>query len=174
MKAIIANPLVRSTIKLSDTHVPPINTRTKYADVTNLNRAKGSPEGRRPFGRVKGQRSLGSPNKHADTVCRCHQLNRAKGSREELPCRVKGQRPLGSPNKHADIVCSCHQLNRAKGSREELPCRVKGQRPLGSPNKHADIVCSCHQLNRAKGSREELPCGVKGQRPSGHLFIRPS
>ena len=35
MKAIIANPLVRSTIKLSDTHVPPINTRKLYANATN-------------------------------------------------------------------------------------------------------------------------------------------
>ena len=42
--------------------------------------------------------------KHAGIVCKCHQLNRAKGSREELPCKVKGQRPLGSPNKHAGIV----------------------------------------------------------------------
>ena len=32
-------------------------------------------------------------DKHAGIVCRSHQLNRAKGSREELPCRVQGQRP---------------------------------------------------------------------------------
>ena len=42
-------------------------------------------------------RTVGSLDKHADTVCKCHQLNREKGSREELPCRVKGQRPLRSP-----------------------------------------------------------------------------
>ena len=40
-------------------------------------------------------RTVGSPDKHADTVCKCAQLNRAEGSREELPCGVKGQRPLG-------------------------------------------------------------------------------
>ena len=45
-------------------------------------------------------------DQHAGIVCSCHQLNRAKGSREELPCRVQGQRPcwgqeakpLGSSN----------------------------------------------------------------------------
>ena len=43
-------------------------------------------------------------DQHAGIVCSCHQLNRAKGSREELPCRdsvpagVKGQSPLGLPN----------------------------------------------------------------------------
>ena len=45
-------------------------------------------------------------DQHAGIVCRSHQLNRAKGSREELPCRVQGQRPcwgqgakpLGSSN----------------------------------------------------------------------------
>ena len=36
-------------------------------------------------------------DKHADTVCKCAQPNRAKGSREELPCGVKGQSPLRSP-----------------------------------------------------------------------------
>ena len=32
-------------------------------------------------------------DQHAGIVCSCHQPNRAKGSREELPCRVQGQRP---------------------------------------------------------------------------------
>ena len=44
----------------------------KHADTVcnraQLNRAKGSPEGRRPFGGVKGQRPLGSPNQHAEVV----------------------------------------------------------------------------------------------------------
>ena len=90
-------------------------------------------------------------DKHAEEVSRSHQLHRAKGSREELPCRVKGQRPLGSPNQHAEAVCSRHQLNRAKGSREELPCGVKGQCPLGLPKKR-------------RGSREAILstrfCGI--------------
>ena len=33
-------------------------------------------------------------DQHAGIACRRHQPNRAKGSREELPCRVQGQRPL--------------------------------------------------------------------------------
>ena len=32
-------------------------------------------------------------DKHADTVCKCAQPNRAKGSRDFVPCRVQGQRP---------------------------------------------------------------------------------
>ena len=89
-------------------------------------------------------------DKHAEEVSRSHQLHRAKGSREELPCRVKGQRPLGFPNQHAEAVCSRHQLNRAKGAREELPCGVKGQRPWVS--------------QKRRGSREAILstrfCGV--------------
>ena len=80
-------------------------------------------------------RTAGSLDKHADTLCSRHQLNRAEGSREELPCGVKGQRPLGLPNKHAEEVCRSHQLNRAKGSPEgRRPFGgVKGQRPLRLP-----------------------------------------
>ncbi len=73
-------------------------------------------------------RTAGSPDKHADTVCSRHQLNRAEGSREELPCGVKGQRPLGSPNQHAGTLCSCAQPNREKGvERVEDPSRVQGR-----------------------------------------------
>ena len=41
------------------------------------------------------RRGLGErmTDKHAGIACRRHQPNRAKGSREELPCRVQGQRP---------------------------------------------------------------------------------
>ena len=80
-------------------------------------------------------RTAGSLDKHAGTLCSRHQLNREKGSREELPCGVKGQRPLGLPNKHAEEVCSRHQLNRAKGSPEgRRPFGgVKGQCPLRLP-----------------------------------------
>ena len=108
-------------------------------------------------------RTAGSPDKHADTVCSRHQLNRAEGSREELPCGVKGQRPWGSPNQHAGTLCSCAQPNREKGvERVEDPLAgSRGSAPLGSPNQHAGTLCSCAQPNRAKGSREELPCTRK-------------
>ena len=108
-------------------------------------------------------RTAGSPDKHADTVCSRHQLNRAEGSREKLPCGVKGQRPLGSPNQHAGTLCSCAQPNREKGvERVEDPLAgSRGSAPLGSPNQHAGTLCSCAQPNRAKGSREELPCTRK-------------
>ena len=45
------------------------------------------------------------PHQHAEEVCKCAQLHRAKGSRDEVPCGVQRQRlwwglgakPLGSP-----------------------------------------------------------------------------
>ena len=48
-------------------------------------------------------------HKHAKTVCRCHQLNRAKGSREELPCGVQRQslwlrQMLHHPQAHPAVV----------------------------------------------------------------------
>ena len=59
MKAIIANPPWRSTIKLSDTHVPPINTRTQYADVTNSIARKG--QGRNSLAGSRGSAPWVSP-----------------------------------------------------------------------------------------------------------------
>ena len=111
-------------------------------------------------------RTAGSPDKHADTVCSRHQLNRAEGSREELPCGVKGQRPLGSPNQHAGTLCSCAQPNREKGvERVEDPLAgSRGSAPLGSPNQHAGTLCSCAQPNREKGvERVEDPSRVQGR-----------
>ena len=73
-------------------------------------RSLRSPSGllrlRLPCGKVEGEAWGRRTNKHAGIVCRRHQPNRAKGSREELPCRVQGQRPcwgqgakpLGSSN----------------------------------------------------------------------------
>ena len=46
--------------------------------------------GKAAFGERNLRRKV---DKHAGIVCSCHQLNRAKGSREKLPCRVQGQRP---------------------------------------------------------------------------------
>ena len=130
-------------------------------------------------------------NQHAEEVCKCAQLHRAKGSRDEVPCGVQRQRlwrglgaaPLGlPPNQHAEEVCKCAQLNRAKGSRDEVPCGVQRQRlwrglgaaPLGlPPNQHAEEVCKCAQLNRAKGSRDEVPCGVQRQRLWWGLGAKP-
>ena len=63
--------------------------------------------GKAAFGERNLRRKV---DKHAGIVCSCHQLNRAKGSREGtssrfiLPCRVKGQRPLVFPHKHAKAV----------------------------------------------------------------------
>ena len=40
---------------------------------------------------------IAAKKQHAHTAWKRSQLNREKGSREELPCGVKGQRPLGLP-----------------------------------------------------------------------------
>ena len=64
-----------------------------------------------------------SLHKHAGIVCSRHQPNRAKGSREELPCGVKGQRPLGhschtSPSARSQPTTSiCHADSSAAGVR---------------------------------------------------------
>ncbi len=68
---------------------------------------------------VKGEISAKDMDKHAGIVCSCHQLNRAKGSREELPCVP----PINTRNS-----IECHQLNREKGvERVEDPSRVQGR-----------------------------------------------
>ena len=45
---------------------------------------------------TRGKKRLGErmTDQHAGIVCRRHQPNRAKGSREELPCRVQGSSTL--------------------------------------------------------------------------------
>ena len=105
-------------------------------------------------------RTAGSPDKHADTVCSRHQLNRAEGSREKLPCGVKGQRPLGSPNQHAGTLCSCAQPNREKGvERVEDPSRVQG-RALPESRGRASGASPRPPIRKEKnGCKHRKPCG---------------
>ena len=74
-----------------------------------------------PLGKVSPQRRMRS-NKHAGTVWECHQLNRAKGSREELPCGVQRQSlwrlpPFTIPPSllSASTPCTCRGLLGACG-----------------------------------------------------------
>ena len=100
-------------------------------------------------------RTAGSPDKHADTVCSRYQLNRAEGSREELPWVP----PINTRALYAVVTNS---IARKGVQRVEDPLAgSRGSAPLGSPNQHAGTLCSCAQPNRAKGSREELPCTRK-------------
>ena len=103
-----------------------------------LNRAKGSPEGRRPFGGVKGQRPLGFPNQHAGAVCSCAQLNREKGSPEgRRPFGgVKGQRPWGPQSTRGRCMQSRSTQSRKRESRgSKTLWRGQGAAPLGFPGK---------------------------------------
>ena len=98
-----------------------------------LNREKGSPEGRRPFGRVKGQRPLRSPiNTRILYAVATNSIAKKGVQRVEDPLAGSRGSALGFPNQHAGAVCSRAQLNRAKGSPEgRRPFGgVKGQRPL--------------------------------------------
>ena len=72
-------------------------------------------------------------DQHAEEVCKCAQLHRAKGSRDEVPCGVQRQRlwrglgaaPLGLPQSTRGRSMRA----RSTPSRE----RVKGRSPLRSP-----------------------------------------
>ena len=119
----------------------PINTRKQYAVVTNSIARKG--QGRNSLW-GQGAAPFGFPNKHAKAVCSRHQLNRAKGSREELPCGVKGQRPLVS-------------INHEKGSRtENTAASAVGITSRASRSRNS---WSGKRCNRSGGSCRQPPDG---------------
>ena len=68
------------------------------------------------------KRGLGErmTDQHAGIACRRHQLNRAKGSREELPCRVQGQRPCWGLGQRPN----CSASDQSQGSRQQR-CRQR-------------------------------------------------
>ena len=67
-------------------------------------------------------------DKHADTVCKCAQPNRAKGSREELPCGVKGQSPLGSSiNTRALYAVALNSIAKRESRGSKTLWRVQGR-----------------------------------------------
>ena len=68
-------------------------------------------------------------DQHAGIVCSCHQLNRAKGSREGtssrfiLPCRVQGQRPCwGQGAKHLGSLFSVNPNKRRENQKNMWKC----------------------------------------------------
>ena len=78
-------------------------------------------------------RTAGSPDKHADTVCSRYQLNRAEGSREELPW-------VPPINTRAHYAVALNPIARRvsrgsktlRGCRAE-PCRSPEAEPLAPP-----------------------------------------
>ena len=79
-------------------------------------------------------------DQHAEEVCKCAQLHRAKGSREEVPCGVQRQRlwrglgaaPLGHPQSTRGRSMRAHSTQSRNGCREgRRPFAGAGQRPAG-------------------------------------------
>ena len=79
-------------------------------------------------------------NQHAEEVCKCAQLHRAKGSRDEVPCGVQRQRlwrglgaaPLGHPQSTRGRSMRAHSTQSRNGCREgRRPFAGAGQRPCG-------------------------------------------
>ena len=83
----------------ADTHVIGLyrglgtkGTPSKFASVKTNKLRWGCEAVQRAIAKPSGRaRRREIPASHAGKVCRCNQLNRAKGSREELPCGVQRQ-----------------------------------------------------------------------------------
>ena len=71
-----------------------------------------------------------TPHQHAERAGECHQANRAKGSRDEVPCGVQRQRlwSLAQERNPASARASSMKVSPTE-SRE----RVKGRSPLWRP-----------------------------------------
>ena len=116
--------------------------------------------------------TVGSPDKHAGTVCSCHQLNRAEGSPEgRRPFGgVKGQRPLGHPQSTRG---HCMQLSPTESrERESRGSKTlwwgQGATPLGSPpiNTRALYAVVPNSIARKGVQRVEDPLvGSRGNAP---------
>ena len=112
---------------------PRISTRKQYENVTNRIARKG--QGTKSLVESRGNASGRSrrsetPHQHAERAGECHQPNRAKGSRDEVPCGVQRQRLWSLPQERNPAS------TRGKGrgvSPTESRERVKGRSPLWSP-----------------------------------------
>ena len=117
--------------------------------------AKSNEKGR--FG-INTEPPFSCSNQHAEEVWACAQRNRAKGSRDEVPCGVQRQRlwrglgaaPLGHPQSTRGRSMRAHSTP----SRE----RVKGRSPLRSPEA-APLVGV-----RGKAPRLSLPQNLLNRR----------
>ena len=119
-------------------HCPARRPLNQRADVVcsraQFNRAKGSPEGRKPFGGVKGERALGSPiNTRAQHESALNPIARKGQGRNSL-AGSRGSAPWVPQSTRGRCMQSRATQSR-KGSPEgRRPFGgVKGQSPLGSP-----------------------------------------
>ena len=112
----------------------PQSTRGRCMQSRSIQSRKGSPEGRRPFGRVKGQSPLGSPiNTRAQHESALNPIARKGQGRNSL-AGSRGSAPWVPQSTRGRCMQSRATQSR-KGSPEgRRPFGgVKGQSPLGSP-----------------------------------------
>ena len=127
-------------------HCPARRPLNQHADVVcsraQFNRAKGSPEGRRPFGRVKGQSPLGSPintrAKHESAlnpIARKGQgRNSLAGSRGRAPWVPQSTRGRCMQSRSTQSRKGSPEGRRPFGRCRAEPCRSPEAEPLAPPS----------------------------------------
>ena len=159
MKAIIANPLERSTIKLSDTHVPPINTRKLYANATNSIAKMGVQRVEDPLAEARGSAPWVPPINTrtlyavvTNSIARKGQgRNSLAGSRGSAPCGVWGNAPtVPRPTNPKEAA------NKSAGSEASLPVTLRSRR--SAPKLLYPLLAHCRARWARPHSRSTTPC----------------
>ena len=127
-------------------HCPARRPLNQHADVVcsraQFNRAKGSPEGRRPFGRVKGQSPLGSPiNTRAQHESALNPIarkgqgrNSLAGSRGRAPWVPQSTRGRCMQSRSTHSRKGSPEGRRPFGRCRAEPCRSPEAEPLAPPS----------------------------------------
>ncbi len=127
-------------------HCPARRPLNQHADVVcsraQFNRAKGSPEGRRPFGRVKGQSPLGSPiNTRAQHESALNPIarkgqgrNSLAGSRGRAPWVPQSTRGRCMQSRSTQSRKGSPEGRRPFGRCRAEPCRSPEAEPLAPPS----------------------------------------
>ena len=127
-------------------HCPARRPLNQHADVVcsraQFNRAKGSPEGRRPFGRVKGQSPLGSPiNTRAQHESALNPIarkgqgrNSLAGSRGRAPWVPQSTRGCCMQSRSTQLRKGSPEGRRPFGRCRAEPCRSPEAEPLAPPS----------------------------------------
>ena len=119
--------------------------------------------GKAAFGERNLRRKV---DKHAGIVCSCHQLNRAKGSREELPC-------CGFWSKKKNIFAKAAGI--FEGASKYISTRTEKGRDADGASESAEALTSVHvlpqELSTAKGATDfmKLTIYAKNMTVSPHV-----
>ncbi|MBD9172020.1 MAG: ribosome-associated translation inhibitor RaiA [Clostridiales bacterium] len=122
--------------------------------------------GKAAFGERNLRRKV---DKHAGIVCRSHQLNRAKGSREELPC-------CGFWSKKKNIFAKAAGI--FEGASKYINTRTEKGRDADGASESAEALTSVHvlpqELSTAKGATDfmKLTIYAKNMTVSPHVTRR--